>query len=184
MAGVTALLMCAGPFTAEVWGQRTMRGESFVSAGVHTPFMSPYGWGASLSYGQYLLGAYWNAGLTATGYTFTRGDGLPSEYVHAGAFGEWMYRLAGTRSRALSVYAGGGAFIGYEAEDPWQRLSEWECPGFPDGSFLYGLWPAVELEIFPMRRLALVFTGRAPVNFTSPHGWLHLQAGAGIRLNL
>lgn len=183
-AGVTALLMCASSLNMEVWGQRTMRGESFISAEVHDTFQPPYGRGADLSYGQYLLGSYWKAGIFATGYTLTLDDGTPMEYIHAGAYGEWMYRLTGTRSRALNLYGGGGVFLGYEAEDPRGLLGEWEKPDMTGGSFLYGIRPSLEAELFITRRIAVIISGSAPINFTSAHGWLHCQAGAGLRINL
>ena len=182
MGFVVALLFVASGMEARA--QRTMRGESLVSVGVHYPFSSPYWMGVDFSYGQYMLKSYWKAGVCATQYTHHISEEVPMCYLHAVAYGEWMYRLVGTRNRALGVYAGGGPFLGYEASDPKKLVADFYKDGIAEGSFLYGVNVSLEMEIFLSRRVAIILDGRLPMNFSSSLGWFHYQAGAGLRLNL
>ena len=185
LAGVTALMLCVVPSCwMEVWAQRTMRGESFLGADALwcAGTQSPVG-GAQIHYGQYLLSSCWKAGVSAMQLTGTDSDGYSVPYAHVAAYGEWMYRLAGTRNRMLNLYGGGGVFLGYEAYGPWDE--QWSLSGGQgsDGAFLYGLQAGLEAEFFFTRKLALVISGKVPVNFSSPYGWLHATAGAGLRMN-
>ena len=184
LVGVTALILCAGT-GMEARAQRTMRGESLLTAEAHYPFSSPYWMGADLSYGQYLLSSYWKTGICATEYSHPLdGEELSMGYLHAAAYGEWMYRLAGTRNRCLNLYGGAGAFLGYEAVDAWDLIPSEMKEDYASGYFLYGLSASLELEIFLSRRVAVTLVGRLPVNFSSQFGWLHYHAGAGLRVNL
>ena len=168
----------------EANAQRTMRGEGLLTAGAHYPFSGPYWMGVDLSYGQYLLGSYWRAGVDVTEYTHGLPDDIPMSYLQAVASGDWMYRIAGTRSRVLNLYAGAGLFLGYEAADPWSLLPEDYREDFAPGVFIYGARLCLETEIFLSRRVAFVLGGRMPLCFPSQFGWFRYDAGAGIRLNL
>jgi len=183
LVGVTALIMCVAS-GKEAHAQRTMRGESLLTAGTHYPFSSPYWLGADLSYGQYLLSSYWKAGISATEYSHHPDSGADIGYLHAAAYGEWMYRIAGTRNRAFNLYGGGGVFLGYEAIDAFSLLPEEMKEDYPKGAFLYGVNASFEMEIFFSKKVALVIGGRLPMNFSSQFGWFHYQVGAGLRFNL
>jgi len=183
LVGVTALLLCVVP-NLEASAQRTMRGESLLSAEVHYPFSKPYWLGADLSYGEYLLNSYWKAGASVTEYTHSLPDEVSMGYLHATAYGEWMYRLVGTRSRCFCMYGGGGAFLGYEGVDAFSLLPAEMKEDFGSGYFLYGVSVSLELEVFFSKRVAFILNGRLPLNFSSQFGWFHYQAGAGLRLNI
>lgn len=183
LVGVTVLLLCVVP-NLEATAQRTMHGESLLSAEVHYPFSKPYWLGADLSYGQYLLTSYWKAGVSATEYSHQIDEKTPMGYLHVAAYGEWMYRLVGTRSRFFNMYGGGGAFLGYEGVDAFGLLPSEVKSDFGSGYFLYGVSVSLELEVFFSRRVALVLGGRLPLNFSSQFGWFHSQVGAGLRVNI
>lgn len=183
LVGVTALMLCAAS-GKEAHAQRTMRGESMISAQAHYPFSSPNWKGADLSYGRYLLGSFWRAGAFLTEYSHQLDDDMPMGYQHIAAYGDWMYRLAGCRNRALNLYGGAGVFLGYEAVDAFKAVPEEYKTNFSEGYFLYGVSLSAELEIFFCRKVAFVITGRLPLNFSSQFGWFHSQVGAGIRINI
>ena len=94
-----------------------------------------------------------------------------------------MFRLVSSRSRAISLYAGGGGFLGYEVVDPMRRLSEHIVLNVRKRTFLYGIYAAVEAEVFFVEKVALVFKGILPVNFVSQLGKVHYECGVGLRVN-
>lgn len=185
LVGVTALMLCAVN-GMEARAQRTMRGESLLTIDGSYPFSVPNGWGVGLSYGQYLLLSYWTAGMSVTNHSALYTDGQVLPYLHAYAYGDWMYRLLGTRNRAFCLYGGAGAFLGYEAVDPKGKVpKEYKTAAdFKDGRFLYGVRISLEMEIFFCRKAAFVVGASAPLNFSSPYGWIHFQVGGGLRLNI
>ena len=183
IVGVTAMILCAVS-GKEAHAQRTMRGESLVTTEVHYPFSSPYWLGADISYGQYLLSSYWKAGVFATQHTATFKDDTQMGYLHACAYGDWMYRLAGTRNRVFNLYTGAGAFIGYEAVDPKNLVDQQYKEDFGSGRFLYGVQLSVEMEVFFSRRVSLVLNAKTPFCISTAFGWFHYQVGAGLRVNI
>lgn len=182
LVGVTALLLCVAN-GMEARAQRTMRGESLISIESHYPFSNPYWMGVDISYGQYLLNSYWKAGVTGTEYSHQITEKIPMGYMHIAAYGEWMYRLVGTRNRALNLYGGAGAFLGYEAIDTWGLLPDTVKTDYASGYFLYGVNLSLELEIFFSRRAAFLLCGGLPINFSSQFKKVHTHAGAGLRFN-
>jgi len=183
IVGVTALMMCVAN-GMEARAQRTMRGESLLSIEAHYPFTSPYGIGGEISYGQYLLSSLWKAGICVTEYTASPTDYLSLGYLHANAYGQWMYRIAATRSRVLNLYAGGGVFLGYESVMSWNDLPESFTQDHSSGKFLYGVFPSLEMEIFFSKKVALFLGASLPINFSSQFRHLNYQTGAGIRINM
>lgn len=183
LVGVTVLILCVVS-DLEASAQRTMRGESLLSAEVHYPFSKPYWLGADLTYGEYLLNSYWKAGVSVTEYSHPLEGNISMGYLHATAYGEWLYRLVGTRSRFFNMYGGGGAFLGYEAVDAFSLLPAEMKEPFGSGFFLYGVSVSLETEVFFSKRVAFILGGRLPLNFSSQFGWFHCQVGAGLRLNI
>ena len=195
-AGVTALMLCVGMCWSTVGlAQRTMRGESLLSMEAALAAGAQHLPCAEISYGRYLLGSCWKAGITGMQYSKETGGGDPTPYAHIAAFGDWTYRLAATRDRRLDLYAGAGVFLGYEAIDPWKPKETdadagistdagMDAEGPADGSFLYGVRLRMETEVFFCKRAALVLSGTLPVNFTSSFGWIHPCLSAGIRINI
>ena len=181
--GLASLLMLIAS-GKEARAQRTMKGEDLISVGVHYPFSNPYWMGVDFSYGQYLLGSYWKAGASMTEYTYPLSEDIPMGYLHIAAFGDWMYRIVGTRNRLFSLYGGPGLFLGYEMPDAWGLIPDSYKEDYSKGYFLYGIRLSLEMEVFLSKRFALTLGGSLPVNFSSPFGKFHYQAGVGLRLNL
>ena len=181
--GLAFLLMLVAS-GKEARAQRTMRGENLISVGVHYPFSTPYWMGVDFSYGQYLLGSYWKSGVSVSEYTYQIAEDIPMGYLHAAAYGDWMYRFIGTRNRVLSLYGGPGLFLGYEMPDAWGLIPEAYKEDYSKGYFLYGIRLSLEVKVFLSKRVALTLGGSLPINFSSPFDKFHYQAGAGVRLNL
>lgn len=106
------------------------------------------------------------------------------DYVHALAVGGYLFRLAGTRSRSLSLYAGGGVLTGLEALDPFTSLPGNIVLGRTKYSFLYGVYAQGAMEWFVGRKLAVVLQASTPVTIGSAIGWMHWSIGLGLKLNL
>ena len=95
-----------------------------------------------------------------------------------------MFRLAGTRSRSLSLYAGGGALAGVELLDPLGSLPGYVRLSMPASSFLYGLYAQAAVEWFVTTRLALQLQGAVPVSLGSSVRTVNASVGLGLKLNL
>jgi hypothetical protein len=137
-----------------------------------------------VSYGRYLLDAYWKASASVVprGVQLSTGDRMDLLGIRAGA--DYMHRIATVRSRAFSLYGGCGAFIGYELYDPAGRLPGNIVTGLGDGAFIYGIDPGIEAEVFLSRRLAFTAGCTMPLTFGSVSRWLRINATAGLRLNI
>ena len=166
------------------YAQRTMRDQNLLTASMQTPCTGIKDFGASVSYGRYLLDAYWKASASVVprGVQLSTGDRMDLFGLRAGA--DYMYRIASVRSRVFSMYAGGGAFIGYELYDPLSRLPENIHTGLGDGAFIYGVNAGIEAEVFLGRRTAFVAGCTVPMTFGSVSRWLRVNATAGIRFNI
>lgn len=184
-AAVTALILCVAPtFTLEVRAQRTMRGENLIEARAVSSPQFPAVSGAEISYGRYLLGSYWKAGLSGVHYgPLDEWSEDPGGSMHLVAKGQWMYRLTGTRDRRLSLYGGGGVFLGCESAGGWRDIGREPFEEEGQYFFLYGIQAGIEAELFLTRKAALVLSGSAPINFSSQYGNLHCCAEAGVRFN-
>lgn len=132
---------------------------------------------------QYSLIGYASAGIRCSDYARTLSSVTKIGYTDLCAEGGYMFRLASLRSRAMSLYAGGGGFLGYEVVDPIRRLPEHIVLNVRKRTFLYGIYAAVEAEVFFVEKVALVFKGILPVNFVSQLGKVHYECGAGLRVN-
>jgi len=184
-AALTLTMTIAMAIGIEASAQRTAERALLLSAAYSYPFGGQGGdFCVDLTCGQYLLHSYWNAGVTGDVYSIPFEDGGYMQYAHTAALGEWMYRVVSTRNRAVDLYVGGGAFIGYEAYDPFSRLPDDIESGYNGGAFLYGIHARLEAEFFFCRRAAVVLGGRIPINFTSPFGNINYHVSAGLRLNI
>lgn len=164
--------------------QRTMKDQDLICVKGYSALTGIRDAGGELCWGRYLLSAYWR--VTAEGGVFHR-DIKTSHRLKTCSVtldGAYMHRLVSTRSRSVSLYAGGGAFIGYEFYDPTKHLPEFIDTKLPSGTFLYGIFPEVEGEFFFCRKVAFVVYAKIPVNFSSPLGKVRFRAGAGLRINL
>ena len=176
---LTAFCICQAGYA-----QRTMRDQNLLTASMQTPCTGIKDFGASVSYGRYLLDAYWKASVSVVprGVQLSTGDRMDLFGLRAGA--DYMHRIASVRSRVFSMYAGGGAFIGYELYDPLSRLPENIHTGLGDGAFIYGVNAGIEAEVFLGRRTAFVAGCTVPMTFGSVSRWLRVNATAGIRFNI
>jgi len=162
--------------------QRTMVGQSFIDLGVRYPV------GAKVSFGQYLIPAYWMAGVELMRQrSFLRVDGdvsyTPLDVWQAKAQGDFMYRLVSTRGRTLSLYAGAGLWVGAEKVDPLEALPPDVILDLnKDYVFVFGGTPRIEAEIFMGNHVALVIGGQLPLAVFSQIRILSMQATAGLRI--
>lgn len=173
-------------FSTSLSAQRTMKGQFEIQAeGLYTLSSG----GVSVSFGQYLINSYWDCGINATNRKKGITDGYDDykiDFSHLEAFGDFMYRLVGTRDRRVNLYGGGGIFLGYEAYDTFSRLPDsidLESVGMAKGSFLYGIHARLEMEAFITPRIAVTVAARTPWNFSSPCRKFCAEFGAGLRYN-
>ena len=106
------------------------------------------------------------------------------DYMDIAAKGGYSFRLVGTRSRSLSLYAGGGAFIGVEWLDPTNKIPAYIDLRMSKVQFLYGLYARAMLEVFLGTHVALTFSGSMPVNFSSKTNMLHYGDEFGLKIML
>ena len=179
-----AVVLTAFCFCQMGYAQRTMRDQSLLTVSMQTPCTGLRDFGASVSYGRYLLDAYWKTSVSVVprGLQLSTGDRMDLMDLRVGA--DYMYRIASVRSRAFSLYGGGGAFIGYELYDPFSRLPSNIHTGLTDGAFIYGVNANLEAEIFIARKIALIAGCTVPMTFGSVTRWLRVNAITGIRFNL
>ena len=178
LAAASALLLGAGLPAA---AQRTMESQFMAEAVADWCGGAP---AAHVRFGRYLSSSCWTAGVGAMSFTHSLSSGDTLEYIDVVAEGDWAYRLLSTRSRMLSLYGGGGVFLGYEAYDPWRRLPETIDPGLGKGTFVYGVRASLCSELFVSRRLALVLGASVPLTFSSSVDWFHWELSAGFRLDI
>ena len=180
MVVVACLMMCSQSLSA----QRTANRQSMVSMSAVSSLLRPQEVGAEISYGQYLLEGYWTAGAKGGMHTLVTSSDLRMRFLDMTFSGGYMHRLVCTRSRSISLYAGGEAFLGFEIYDPMNELPSNIDTGLPSGSFLYGIAPQVVAEFFLTGKLALVAGCSSPVNFSSPITMVRPNLILGLRMNI
>ena len=180
MLTISCLMMCSQSLSA----QRTANRQSMVSVSAVSSLLRPQEVGAEVSYGQYLLEGYWTASAKGGMHTLVTSSDIRMRYLEVTFCGGYMHRLVCTRSRNISLYAGGEAFLGFESYDPMSELPSNIDTGLPSGSFLYGIAPQVVAEIFLTGKLALVVGCSSPVNFSSPITMVRPNLIVGLRMNI
>lgn len=173
---ITLFLLCVLPITARA--QRTTCGGGMVSLEGFYPL------GGGLSYGQYLPSSLWEVGVNGLWRDYAINDEHKMQYLPVCAYGNWMYRIAATRTRSFNLYAGMGAFLGWEFYDPGKTLPESISEELSKGTFLYGINPKIQMQIFPSKRFSVLLSGIAPINFSSPCSWIQPCVSLGLRLDL
>lgn len=182
IVALTCFLLAFSPIGASA--QRTMKGQHAIGIEVGASMLRLGDLGFGLNYSQYLLNAYWQVGTYASDNSIKTINALDMEYVDCYLQGDYMHRLLCTRSRSISLYGGGGAFIGYEFYDPRRALPANIDIQLPTGNFLYGVNPRIEAEIFIIKRLALTLGGCFPITFSSPLVRLRPQLKMGLRFDI
>ncbi len=164
--------------------RRTARGQYFVDGKVFTSFN---GMGGGVVMGRYTRLGYWYGGLDYFSGNAVANDEIGRRlnlvYVDASADGGYLFRLLSTRTRSVSVYAGGGGFLGCEFPDPWKQMPS-DVVMVLGNTFLCGLYPQVNVECFISGPVALFMDVRMPVNFTSQISRVRVEMSIGVRVNL
>ena len=176
---ITAMLVgCL--FCTSAYSQRTADKQNAMtaSAGITDGSVS-----MEFDWLQYSLIGYGRAGIRCSDYARTLVTENKIGYTDLCVEGGYMFRMASIRSRAMSLYAGGGGFLGCEVVDPLKRLPEHIVLNTRKWTFLYGLYAEVEMEVFVVEKVALIFQGKLPINLTSILGKIHYEYGAGLRIN-
>lgn len=181
---ITVILLIATAGHNNAQAQRTMRNQDMITLFGYTPMTGPKDLGFEICWGRYLLNSFWKVKADASTSHSTLRTGHTMNTCDVTFGGSYQHRLVGTRSRNVSLYAGGGVFIGYEFYDPKKELPQYIDTGLPVGNFLYGITASIEGEFFILRNVALVAYGELPVNFSSPLSKVRYRVGAGIRINL
>lgn len=186
LRAVTLAIMaaCLIATSCKANAQRTMNGQSMVCLEAATSLLRLRDAGAEICYGQYLLGGYWYAGGGAMWHRVVTTGRSPMSFIDMCASGGYMHRIFCTRSRNLCLYAGGGAFLGYEIYDPKGDLPTSISTGLPSGTFLYGITPRIEVELFMTGKLALITGCAAAINFSSPITKARPRITLGLRANI
>lgn len=167
--------------------QRTSDGSLFIGGSqIVSAYVIPSG-GLELHLGQYLLSSYWKASVSAVDWMQrTDTPGVSLDRLHLTAEGGWMQRLVCNYSRSLNLYGGASAFLGYNFHEVLRRLPEEFTADLPEGGFIYGVKPSLEMEFFVSSRAALLLGVHVPFTFSSAFttDLCHLTGSLGFRINL
>ena len=182
----SVLIACFVLFTSSqaVSAQRTMKGQLHISAHASLSADPRLPAGGELSFGSYLLDSYITGWINVTPDYITLPTSHQLGYIPINVGADYMYRVAATRSRSINLYVGGGIFLGWELYDPFKRLPSYIDTGFGNGTFIYGVAPAVASEFFIARTVALSLEARMPVSISSKTEILKLHLKAGIKVNI
>lgn len=175
----TVVILMAADVNAQA--QRTMKGQSVLGAEASYNGMSA---GIAADYSQYTLNGFWYVGVCGNDYYGWYAPEKQIRYDHLSAFGGYLLRLAGTRSRSVNLYGGGEAFIGAELTDPFGELPEQFRAGIEHYRFLYGVAPKILAEFFVSSGFAFTIFGSVPINFSSDNSNFNFNVGAGFRIML
>ena len=182
----SVLIACFVLFTSSqaVSAQRTMKGQLHIGAHASLSADPRTPAGGELSFGSYLLDSYFTGWINVTPDYITLPTSHQLGYIPINVGADYMYRVAATRSRSINLYVGGGIFLGWELYDPFKRLPSYIDTGFGNGTFIYGVAPAVASEFFIARTVALSLEARMPVSISSKTEILKLHLKAGIKVNI
>lgn len=175
------MLFLGAVSSGSAWAQRTMQGQSFLSADCLSDFDRL---GAKIAFGQYTLGGFWETGANAHFYDAVTNTGYSLEYMHTYASGGYMFRLAQTRKRSINLYTGGGVFFGCEILDPLGKLPREIVFNGNRSEFLYGIYAGLSSEFFVTERLSLLIDAFVPLNFSSRIRLLNYDVGLGLKVML
>lgn len=171
------MLACEG--TADA--RRTAKGQFFAGADGVFSFTS---FGTKVYMGQYLYNSRWEAWVSGVNriadLVTVSADNSTVDYAHLLAGGDYMYLLLSTRDRVLNFYGGGGIFLGAEFADPFGKKPNGGVLPFST-SFVYGVRPAVELQVYPAERLSFVASAGLPVVIGSKVRVFAYEVALGLR---
>ena len=183
-ASFALALLCLYSSVCSAHAQRTMKGQGMITTGASSSITRMQDIGAELGYGQYLLRGYWYSAAGVSTHKIRTSGSYLMRFIDFIGGGGYMHRLVSTRSRSISLYAGGGAFLGYEIYDPLKELPSSISTGLAAGSFLYGISARAEVEFFITGRFAIAASLSAPVNFSSPVSLFRPAILMSLRYNI
>lgn len=163
---------------SQAFAQRTVPGDGALTI---VPVYTGTSFGGHAGWTQWTLWGGWDAGLAVRDYTAKATEKVRFNYTHIVLESDAMYRLLSTRSRSISLYGGGGAFIGVELTDPFSKLPDWISTDIGKAEFLYGIQAMLEADFYVMKRLSIGIRGAVPINFSSAHNWFHWETGLAFR---
>ena len=179
--------------TGKTFAQRTSTGKPFIGVNQFVSGYSIPSGGVGIEGGQYLVSSFWKVGVRAVDWNQKiadirdeEGNRIWFDHILWNLSGSWMYRLAGTYSRRFNLYVGAGAFLGLNQYEVFRKLPSELQGEFPKVEFVYGVEPAIDIEVFPFRRVAFVLGIQSPVTLSSSLKtdlW-HLSGSLGVRINL
>ena len=181
LSRILAIIVISLLSVFQIRAQRTMLGQKIVSVSAGYNFS---GFGANAAFGGCTMYGHWLTELSGDLYKHPLSNGNLLEYGQVILSGNYMAAIIRTRSRNLNIYGGGGVFLGYEAVDPFHHLPKLIETGLEEGYFLYGILAGLDYEVFITRKIAIILSGRFPLNFSSRLDRLHYQATIGLRIML
>lgn len=206
---IVALLV----FTAaSSFAQRTVIGQSFVAGdfgmSVNPNIVKEREWPNKVfvfnaEYGHYTRLGYWGVGVGMANQLKKLTDyNLNLPYSDVSAYGQYMFRIAGTRSRGVNLYGGGGAGLGLQIMDMGNYCKDYEFTitkkeysggetktvtktlSSGDIFFLLHIFGNLEGEFFFAPKVAFVLRATVGVNPLTSFDPLILQATGGFRFNI
>lgn len=197
---------------ASSFAQRTVIGQSFVgvNAGmslkpaiVGTAEWPGKAMAFGAEYGRYTRIGYWGVGASFADQVKKLQDyDLNLPYTDISAFGHYMFRIAGSRSRAVNLYGGAGAGLGLQIMDRGNYCGDYEFTitqkqysggetktvsktlSSGDMFFLLDIFASAEGEFFFTPKIAFVLRATVGVEPLTKFDALRLQATGGFRFNL
>ena len=173
-----ALQVCSAQFAVTVLGEAAPV-ASFPKGGIGGRVS--LGWDLKYSYLEFGAGARYSlekvSTVPAEGEEEVTADYDRMRYFGSAAF---YLRVLGNESHSFNAYLGGGAFAGTQSYV--SRAAEGEATGeAPKGGVVYGAYPALHLEAFITRNLALVAAGSWEFDLGEGKGKGIPFAGIGVR---
>ena len=197
---------------ASAFAQRTVIKQSFVEVSGGMSFkpdiVGTAEWpGKALAfsggYGRYTRLGYWGAGASFANQLKKLPDyELNMPYTDISAYGQYMFRIAATRSRSVNLYGGGGIGLGLQIMDTGNYCKDYEFTltkkEYSNGEtktvtktltsgdmfFLLHIFGALEGEFFFAPKVAFVLRAAVGVEPITSFDPLVLQATGGFRFNL
>lgn len=194
------------------FAQRTVIGQSFVAVSGGISFkpdiVGTAEWpgkaiALNAEYGHYTRLGYWGAGINASDQIKKLKDyNLNLPYSNISAFGQYMFRIVGSRSRGVNLYGGAGAGLGLQIMDRSNYCKDYEFTivqkqysggetktvtktlSSGDMFFLLDLFANVEGEFFFAPKVAFVLRATVGVDPMTKFDALVLQATGGFRFNI
>ena len=139
--------------------------------------------GGSLAWGMYGNHDYWSVKARFNPFTQHYDSRYDVQYVHATVGADWMWRIVSDRRRIVSLYGGGGVFLGAEIIDPWKRLPKHLEVNGKKTVFLYGIDATVSMEVYFTKRTAFVLSSWIPLTIPSSARPVHFVMDAGVRVS-